>query len=65
MTGLPEGEQQKRGMAETIDGALVPIGMDSYAASKIKVKNEYNRLMEQARQKNHKRGWVWYKLKEQ
>lgn len=62
---LPEGEQQKRGMVETMDGALVLIGSDSPAVSKIKIKNEYNRLLEMARQKNHKRGWVWYKLKEQ
>ena len=62
---LPEGEQQKRGMVETMDGALVLIGSDSPAVSKIKIKNEYNRLLELARQKNHKRGWVWYKLKEQ
>ena len=62
---LPEGEQQKRGMVETMDGALVLIGMDSPAIAKLKIKNEYNRLLELARQKNHKRGWVWYKLKEQ
>ena len=62
---LPEGEQQKRGMVETMDGALVLIGSDSPAVSKIKIKNEYNRLLEIARQKNHKRGWVWHKLREQ
>lgn len=62
---MPVGEQQKRGLVEALDGSLVLIGADSPAIAKLKVKNEYNRLLELARQKNHKRGWVWYKLKEQ
>ncbi len=62
---MPESEQQRRGMVETMDGELVPIDMDSPVTAKLKIKNEYNRLLELARQRNHKRGWVWYKLKEQ
>ena len=62
---LAPGEEQERKMITAADGSLVFIGEDSPAVSKIKVKNEYNRLLELARQKNHKRGWVWYKLKEQ
>lgn len=62
---MPESEQQRRGMVETMDGELVPIDMDSPVIAKLKIKNEYNRLLEMARQRNHKRGWVWYKLKEQ
>jgi len=34
------------------------------ATDKIKVKNEYNRLLNVAREKGYKRGWVWWQLKE-
>ena len=62
---LASGEEKERKMITAADGSLVLIGEESPAVSKIKVKNEYNRLLELARQRNHKRGWVWYKLKEQ
>ena len=62
---LAPGEDPERKMITAADGSLVLIGEDSPAIHKIKVKNEYNRLLELARQKNHKRGWVWHKLKEQ
>jgi len=62
---LVPGEEKERKMITAADGSLVFIGEDSPVVSKIKVKNEYNRLLELARQRNHKRGWVWYKLKEQ
>ena len=62
---LAGSEEKERKMVTAADGSLVLIGEDSPAISKIKIKNEYNRLLELARQRNHKRGWVWYKLKEQ
>ncbi len=62
---LAPGEEQERKMITASDGSLIFIDEDSLVINKIKVKNEYNRLLELARQKNHKRGWVWYKLKEQ
>ena len=41
---LAPGEEQERKMITAADGSLVFIGEDSPAVSKIKVKNEYNRL---------------------
>lgn len=62
---LAPGEGKERKIITAADGSLVLVGEDSPVVSKIKVKNEYNRLLELARQRNHKRGWVWHKLKEQ
>jgi len=62
---LAPGEEKERKMITATDGSLVFIDDNSPAISKIKIKNEFNRLLELARQRNHKRGWVWYKLKEQ
>lgn len=62
---LAPGEEKERKIITAADGSLVLVDEDSPVVSKIKVKNEYNRLLELARQRNHKRGWVWYKLKEQ
>lgn len=61
---LGEGEKETK-ILTADDGSLIPLDASSVVMDKIKIKNEYNRLLEQARQNNHKRGWVWYKLKEQ
>ena len=57
-------DREKRKPPECADGSLVLIDGNSPALEKIKVKNEYNRLLNIAREKGHKRGWVWWRLKE-
>lgn len=59
-----EEDREKRKPPECADGSLVLIDGNSPALDKIKVKNEYNRLLNIAREKGHKRGWVWWRLKE-
>lgn len=58
-------DREKRQPPECRDGNLVLIDGASPAVDKIRVKNEYNRLLNMAREKGHKRGWVWWRLKEQ
>lgn len=58
-----EEDREKRKPPECADGSLVLIDGNSPALEKIKVKNEYNRLLNVAREKGHKRGWVWWQLK--
>ena len=57
-------ESEKRDPPKCVDGELVLIDGNSPAIEKMKIRNEYNRLLEVARQKGHKRGWVWHRLKE-
>ena len=57
-------DREKRKPPECADGSLVLIDGNSAAVDKIRVKNEYNRLLNVAREKGHKRGWVWWRLKE-
>ncbi len=57
-------DREKRKPPECADGSLVLIDGNSPALEKIKVKNEYHRLLNLAREKGHKRGWVWWRLKE-
>ncbi|MBK8184789.1 MAG: DEAD/DEAH box helicase family protein [Candidatus Competibacteraceae bacterium] len=58
-------EREKRQPPTSMDGDLVLMDGDGAAAEKIRVKNEYNRLLNVAKEKGHKRGWVWWRLKEQ
>jgi len=60
-----EEDREKRKPPECADGSLVLIDGNSPALEKIKVKNEYHRLLNLAREKGHKRGWVWWRLKDQ
>lgn len=57
--------QGKRKPPECADGSLVLIDGDGPATEKIRVKNEYHRLLNIAREKGYKRGWVWWQLKKQ
>ncbi|MBK8123961.1 MAG: DEAD/DEAH box helicase [Dokdonella sp.] len=58
-------EREKRQPPTSMDGDLVLMDGDGAAAEKIRVKNEYKRLLNVAKEKGHKRGWVWWRLKEQ
>jgi len=57
-------DREKRKPPECMAGELVMIDGTGPAMDKIKVKNEYNRLLNAAREKGYKRGWVWWQLKE-
>jgi len=57
-------DREKRKPPECADGNLVLMDGAGPAMDKIKVKNEYNRLLNVAKEKGHKRGWVWWRLKE-
>lgn len=55
---------EKRELPESVDGTLSIIEDNGIVSEKITVKNEYNRLLNVAREKGYKRGWVWHRLKE-
>jgi len=57
-------DREKRKPPECMAGDLVMIDGAGPAMDKINVKNEYNRLLNVAKEKGHKRGWVWWRLKE-
>lgn len=57
-------DREKRKPPECADGSLVLIDGAGPATDKIRVKNEYNRLLNVAKEKGYKRGWVWWQLKE-
>ena len=54
----------KSELPEYVDGTLSIIEDNEIVSEKIIVKNEYNRLLNVAREKGYKRGWVWHRLKE-
>ena len=58
-------EREKRQPPTSMDGDLVLLDGNGPATEKIRVKNEYNRLLNIARDKGYKRGWVWWQLKTQ
>lgn len=58
-------EREKRLPPVSMAGDLVLLDGNGPATEKIRVKNEYNRLLNIAKEKGHKRGWVWWRLKEQ
>jgi superfamily II DNA or RNA helicase len=58
-------EREKRLPPVSMAGDLVLLDGNGPATEKIRVKNEYNRLLNVAREKGYKRGWVWWQLKEQ
>jgi DNA repair protein RadD len=58
-------EREKRLPPTCMAGDLVLMDRNGPATEKIRVKNEYNRLLNIAKEKGHKRGWVWWRLKEQ
>ena len=55
---------EKSVLPESVDGTLSIIEENGIVSEKITVKNEYNRLLNVAREKGYKRGWVWHRLKE-
>ena len=57
-------EREKRQPPVCMAGELVLLDGNGPATEKIRVKNEYNRLLNIAREKGYKRGWVWWQLKE-
>ncbi len=58
-------EREKRQPPVSMAGDLVLLDGNGPATEKIRVKNEYNRLLNVARDKGYKRGWVWWQLKKQ
>ncbi len=56
-------EREKRQLPTCMTGDLVLLDGNGPATEKIRVKNEYNRLLNIAKEKGHKRGWVWWRLK--
>lgn len=59
------GESPERKVLESLDGRLVLIDNHAPISDKIRIKNQYNDLLNQAKGKGLKRGWVWHRLRDQ
>ena len=61
---VQDGKKAGRELPECADGTLELVDDLGEANDKIVVKNEYNRLLNYAREQGYNRGWVWHRLKE-
>lgn len=56
-------EAEKAGPPESVEGELVLLG--GAVSEKTTIKNAFNQLLNEAKEKGRKRGWAWHRLRNQ